>query len=143
MTRSTTIADTVAEPPSAVDTSVLVAAHVAGHEHRELAAAPTAASTHVLGPVLVETWSVLRRHFRIPAIDVGQVLRAYAGSRQIVAPEAPVYDRILEQGPGLGLSGNVHDFVIAQAAATHGLRLFTLDRGMERFAGADVRRVGR
>lgn len=124
-----------------MDTSLLVAGHVDGHEHRRLAAPRVAASTHVLGPVLAEAWSVLRRHFRIPAVDVAHVLRAYTEPRQLVAPTASTYASVLARGPALELSGNVHAFIIVHTAAAHGLRLFTLDRGMERFTHGDVRRV--
>lgn len=127
---------------SAVDTSVLVAAHVAGHEHHQLAAPAAAGSTHVLGPVLAEAWSVMRRHFRIPAVDVARVLRAYVDARRLVAPSEEDYDEILSRGPGLDLAGNVHDYVIVRTAAGHGLRVLTLDRGMARLAHGDVVHVG-
>lgn len=126
---------------AAVDTSVLVAAHVGGHQHRDLAAPAAAASTHVIGPVLAETWSVMRRHFRIPAVDVAHVLRAYTDGRQLVVPSEDVYDEVLSRGAGMDLSGNVHDYVIVQTAATNGLRVFTLDRGMQRFTHVDVHHV--
>lgn len=127
---------------SAVDTSVLVAAHVAGHEHRELAAPAAASSTHVLGPVIAEAWSVMRRYFRIPAVDVAHVLRAYVEVRQLVAPSGEAFEDILAQGPALDLGGNVHDYIIVRTAATHGLQVLTLDRGMARLAGENVRHVG-
>lgn len=128
----------MAEQGQAADTSAVVAAHIASHVHRDVAAGPVAACTHVLGPVVAETWSVLRRHFRLPATDVAAALDAYMADRELVAPDTMVYRGVVAGGAALGLAGNVHDFVIARTAARHELRLITLDRGMQRFTEAQI-----
>ena len=136
---STRTAANVAE--AAADTSVLVAAHVAGHVHHTSASRAAASCSHVLGTVLAETWSVLRRHFRLPATQTAEVLRDYTAGRQLVTAPPAAYEDVLERGAELQLSGNVHDFVIVRTATLSRLQLVTLDRGMERFAVGDVRRL--
>ncbi len=122
----------------AVDTSVLVSAHVAGHVHRGRAAPAAADATHVIGPVVAETWSVLRRHFRLPATEVEIALRTYVQDRILVVPDVDVYRELVDVGAGLGLAGNVHDFVIVHTASNAGVRLVTFDRGMARLSTATV-----
>lgn len=128
----------MAEIGLAADTSALVAAHVAGHVHHDLASPPVADCTHVLGPVLTETWSVLRRHLRLAADDVAMVLGSYLEVRELAVPDATIYRGVIAGGRALRLAGNVHDFVIARTARTLGLRLVTLDRGMRRFTEAEI-----
>lgn len=123
---------------SAVDTSVLVAAHIAGHVHRGLAGPAAAGATHVIGPVIAETWSVLRRHFRLPATEVEVSLRTYVQARSLVVPDVGVYEDLVDAGAGLDLAGNVHDFVIVMTARLAGVRLATFDRGMQRLSTATV-----
>lgn len=122
----------------AVDTSVLVAAHVRTHEHRALAAPVAAGATHVIAPVIAETWSVLRRHIRLPASEVEIALRGYVGARTLVIPDATVYDELLLRGASIGLAGNVHDFVIVETARRAGLSLATFDKGMRHLATSTV-----
>lgn len=113
---------------------VRVAAHVANHEHHEIAADAAAGATHVLGQVAVESWSVLRRHFRLSADVVASMLLAYTQGRTIVSPTPQAYARVLERGAPLLLAGNVHDALIVQTAGGAGLRLATLDAGVRRLA---------
>lgn len=127
--------------PSAVDTSVLVAAHLRSHEHRAIAAPAAGAATHVLGPVVAETWSVLRRHFQLPATDVERALRRYVEERRLVVAPVEAYRAVLEHGAGFQLAGNVHDFVIVVTARLAGLALSTFDRGMQRLATDTVRHL--
>lgn len=126
---------------AAVDTSVLVAAHVRSHEHRSIAAPAAAEATHVIGQVVAETWSVLRRHFQLPATDVERALRRYVEGRQLVVAPAEAYRDVLDHGAGFRLAGNVHDFVIVVTARLAGLKLSTFDGGMQRLATDTVRHL--
>lgn len=128
---------------SAVDTSVLVAAHLRSHEQRRVAAPVAAAASHVLGPVVAETWSVLRRHFQLPATEVERALRRYVEARHLLVAPVEAYAAVLEHGAGFRLAGNVHDFVIVVTARLSGLTLATFDRGMERLATDTVRHLTR
>lgn len=65
----------------------------------------------------------------------------YVASRHLLAPDGTIYETMVDRGALLGLAGNVHDFVIASTAAAHGLRLVTLDRGMQRFATGKIDRL--
>ena len=119
---------------SAVDTNVLVAAHVIDHEHHALSKDVAADATHVLGQVAVECWSVLRRHFRLPVDSVATMLNSYLEARSLVAPADTAYRQALRTGRALGLAGNIHDAVIVRTAEHSNLRLTTLDAGLHRLA---------
>lgn len=123
---------------TAVDTNVLVAAHVVEHEHHDLAGEAAAIASHVLGQVTVEAWSVLRRHFRLSADVVSAILLAYVDDRQLVAPSVGAYEQVLRTGRSLSLAGNVHDAVIVQTVREAGLDLMTLDAGLHRLADGVV-----
>ena len=124
--------------PSAVDTNVLIAALIREHEHHELALAPAAEATHVLGQVAVEAWSVLRRHFRLPSDLVETMLGRYRAPRTMLAPSVDAYERALQRGAEAGLAGDIHDGVIVHTAAEAGLHLSTLDAGLHRLASGLV-----
>jgi predicted nucleic acid-binding protein len=83
---------------SAVDTSVLVAASIREHAAHATATGPSRTATHALGPVLAETWSVLRRAYRLDAATVAAVMAAYVASRELVVPSAAVYRAVLAEG---------------------------------------------
>ena len=123
---------------AAVDTNVLVAAHIVDHEHHDIAANAAAAASHVLGQVLVEAWSVLRRHFRLSADAVGTMLIAYLDDRELVAPVEDDYREVMRTGRAAGLAGNVHDAVTVRTAGRSGLALTTLDAGQHRLADGVV-----
>lgn len=123
---------------SAVDTNVLIAALVREHEHHAVALEPAADATHVLGQVTIEAWSVLRRHFRLPADLVGTMLRRYREPRTMVAPSVEAYDRTLLRAPEAGLAGNIHDAVTVSSAAEADVHLVTLDAGLQRLASGVV-----
>lgn len=123
---------------TAIDTNLLVAAVVVEHEHHDLAIGPAVAADAVLGQVLAEAWSVLRRHFRISADDTSRLLLAYRTERELVSPPADAYDEVLRTGRALGLAGDVHDAVIVRTAAMEDLALSTVDRGLHRLADGIV-----
>ncbi|MCC5946999.1 MAG: PIN domain-containing protein [Nitriliruptoraceae bacterium] len=125
-------------PPTAVDTNVLIAALVLEHDHHDLAIEAAADATHVLGQVTVEAWSVLRRHFRLPADLVATMLDDYRASRLMIAPSVGAYDRTLQWAPDGRFAGNIHDAVIVQTAAEAELRIVTLDVGLQRLASGVV-----
>lgn len=118
----------------AVDTNVLVAAHIRDHEHHDAAGEAAAAASHALGQVTVEAWSVLRRHFRLSTDVVAAMLLAYVEQRPVVPPTEGAYRRVLRTGRSLALGGNVHDAIIVQTAADAGLHIATLDAGLHRLA---------
>ncbi len=119
---------------TAVDTNVLVAAHLLEHEHHDIAGEAAAAASHVLGQVTVEAWSVLRRQFRLSADVVAAMLLAYVDGRELAAPTSEAYGQVLRTGRSLSLAGNVHDAVIVQTARGARLGLSTLDAGLHRLA---------
>ena len=123
---------------SAVDTNVLVAAVIRDHEHHDLAGAAAASASHVLGQVAVEAWSVLRRHFRLPVDTVATLITDYVDERTLVAPPVDAYRDVLRTGRAAALAGNVHDAVIVSTAQRTGLRLSTLDVGVQRLADGVV-----
>lgn len=134
---TTTVEVEVAEH-RAVDTNLLVAALVVEHEHHEVAVEPSVDADVVLGQVLVESWSVLRRHFRVSADDTSRLLLGYRSGRRLVPPPAEAYDEVLRTGRALGLAGNVHDAVIVRTAVSNDLALSTVDRGLHRLADGVV-----
>lgn len=121
-----------------VDTSVLVAALVRDHADRPQAAPHAAEATTVLAPVVIESWSVLRRAFRLHADTVAALLRAYLDTRELHVPSADVYDRVLRTGRALQLAGDAHDAVTVQSAREAGLHLVTLDPDVHRLADGVV-----
>lgn len=113
----------------AVDTSVLVAATIAEHEHHEPAHRALAKATHVPATCLAETWSVLTRAFGLDPITVGQVVGALVKSgREVLAASADDFRTVFSTGASLGLRGDIHDAVIWQACRGAGVDLVTLDR---------------
>lgn len=127
-----------ADRSSAADTSALVAAHIWEHELREVAAPVVASATHVVGQVLTEAWSVLRRVYRLPVDHVADALWSYREDRELVVATPDVYDQVLRTGRATALAGNVHDAVIVRTAEQAGLRLVTCDRGMANLANGVV-----
>lgn len=115
---------------SAVDTSILVAATVRDHEYHTAATGPARVATHVLGPVIAETWSVLRRAYRLAAPTVAEIVARYVTSRKLVVPGVDAYRTVLDEGAALRLAGNVHDKIIVETCAQHALALTTSDSGM-------------
>jgi predicted nucleic acid-binding protein len=114
-----------------IDTSVLVAGLVSGHEFHDLARPAVVENSDepLPGIVLAESWAVLRRApFNLDAAVVEAALHPWASAARIVATPAAAYVHALREGRSLNLGGNVHDLLIALTCADRGRPLTTLDR---------------
>jgi predicted nucleic acid-binding protein len=114
-----------------IDTSVLVAGLVPDHEFHDRARPHVvdAAAGRIPGPVLAETWAVLRRApWNLAPEVVEQLLSPWAAPERIAAPSVSGYMDALAEAARLGAGGGVHDLVIAITCAAEGLGLITLDR---------------
>lgn len=118
----------------AADTSVLVAATLAPHEHHGPARDAMARTTHLPTVCLAEMWSVLTRAFAVSSGQVAEVVLALDERYEVFAPTVGDHRQVFRMGRSVGLSGNVHDAVIVEACAARGLTLVTLDRAQARLA---------
>jgi predicted nucleic acid-binding protein len=112
-----------------IDTSAMIAALVADHEHHGLARPHLRADVHVAAIVLAETFAQLRRTFRQPAAVAMRMLEPWHRRPDLVlgtSPEATV--RVLRRAAELDLGGNIHDALVAQVCRDHGVEMVTLDR---------------
>lgn len=118
-----------------MDTSALVAALVADHEHHALARPHLKRGRPLAAIVLAETFAQLRRTFGQPADIASAVLEHWTRAPDRVLPTsrgavATVFGRARE----LDLGGNVHDALIAAVCAEHDAPLVTLDARQHRLA---------
>jgi predicted nucleic acid-binding protein len=124
-----------------IDTSALLAALIAEHEHHDLARPHLGRRAAVPAIVLAETFAQLRRTFRQPAEVATAVLRPWIDDPgRILGTPADAVATVLRRAVELDLGGNVHDALIAQVCAHHGSPLITLDRRQHAVAlalGAD------
>lgn len=120
----------------AADTSVLVAAMIAEHEHHRPALGAMREVTHLPATCLAETWSVLTRAFGLDPTTVGQVVGALTKSgREVLVATAEDYKEVFRTGSALGLRGDIHDAVIWRTCTSSGIDLVTLDRRWVQRAG--------
>jgi predicted nucleic acid-binding protein len=118
-----------------IDTSAMVAALVAGHEHHTLARPHLSPDTRVPAIVLAEVYSQLRRTFGQPAANAAELLRLWTTSDQsILATPAKAMRAVFSRAVELDLGGNIHDAVIAQTCLAHRTGLVTLDGRQHRVA---------
>jgi predicted nucleic acid-binding protein len=120
-----------------IDTSVMVAALIANHEHHRLARPNLSSATRVPAIVLAETYAQLRRTFGQPASAAVRLLAPWTRDRSRVLPTTSaavtsVFGKAIE----LDLGGNIHDALIAQTCIQHRVSLATLDRRQHRIAMA-------
>lgn len=112
-----------------IDTSALVAALIADHEHHPLARPQLGPDLIVPAIVLAETFAQLRRTFRQPADVASAVLRPWTVEPdRVLGTSADSLTRVLSRAVELDLGGNVHDALVAQVCLDHGVGLITLDR---------------
>ena len=132
------------------DTSVLVAAVCAWHEHH----APAAAEIEwrlergerlvVAGPTLVEAYAVLTRlpaPHRLAATDAYALLEANFLGGQIMTLDASGYREVLARASGVGIAGGqTYDAVVAACARAAGVEtLLTFNaRHFRRLAGSEL-----
>lgn len=118
-----------------MDTSALVAALIADHEHHEPARAHLSWDSRLPVIVLAETFSQLRRTFRQSASVSTAVLAPWTGdARRLLATSADALTVVLRRAVELDLSGSVHDALIAQVCREHDVPLVTLDGRQHRIA---------
>lgn len=118
-----------------IDTSALVAALVADHEHHELARPRLAGITHVPAIVLAETFSQLRRAFGQPADSSARLLSGWwADSQRVLPTTSAALSTVLSRAGELDLGGNVHDALIAQVCRESQVGLLTADGRQHRLA---------
>lgn len=118
-----------------IDTSVMVAALVAEHEHHAAARSHLTRSTQVPAIVLAETYSQLRRTFAQPAPTAARLLEIWTSEGARILPTAAsTVTYIFGRAAELDLAGNIHDALIAQTCRDHDLGLVTLDRRQHRIA---------
>jgi len=118
-----------------MDTSALVAALVADHEHHQLARAHLRPDMPVGAIVLAETFSQLRRTFSQPARAAVALLALWTSDRAHVLPtSAAAVVEIFARAAELDLAGSVHDALIARVCAEHDVDLVTLDARQHQIA---------
>lgn len=118
-----------------IDTSAMIAALVADHEHHAVARRHLTAATRVPAIVLAETYAQLRRTFAQPASVASALLRTWTQDGARVLPTtAAAATATFRRAVELDLGGNIHDALIAAACHEHDVRLVTLDSRQHRIA---------
>lgn len=118
-----------------MDTSALVAALIADHEHHALARPHLRPENPISAIVLAETFSQLRRTFAQPAHTATALLRPWTGDQKGVLPtSAAVVADTFARAAELDLGGSIHDALIASVHAAHGVELVTLDARQHQLA---------
>lgn len=124
-----------------MDTSALVAALIADHEHHELARPHLRADQPLPAIVVAETFAQLRRTFGQSAAAAAAVLTPWTGTpASILATSAAAVGTIVARAGELDLGGSIHNALIAEVCREHAVPLHTLDGRQHRLAlalGAD------
>jgi predicted nucleic acid-binding protein len=118
-----------------MDTSALIAALVADHEHHSISRPHLSVDLQLPAIVLAETFAQLRRTFGQTAATASTVLRPWASRPALILPTtskavATIFARAVE----LDLSGSIHDALIAQVCADADVPIVTLDGRQHRLA---------
>lgn len=118
-----------------MDTSALVAALVADHEHHQLARAHLRGDEPIAAIVLAETFAQLRRTFGQPAHAATELLQPWISDPEHVLPtsRSAVVDTFARAAE-LDLGGSIHDALVAQVCAEHEIPLVTLDARQHQLA---------
>lgn len=118
-----------------MDTSALVAALVADHEHHGLARPHLHADSALPAIVLAETFAQLRRTFGQAAAAAAALLAPWTSERRRILPTtAEAVATTFARASELNLSGSIHDALIAQVCLQHGVPLVTADGRQHRLA---------
>lgn len=118
-----------------IDTSALVAALVADHEHHAIARRRLPSDAAVPAIVLAETYAQLRRTFRQPASVSAALLDPWVRDpRRVLPTSSAAVTGVLARATELDLGGNVHDALIAHVCVEHDVPLLTLDARQHRVA---------
>ena len=132
-----------------VDTTVVVAAALPGHESHDAAVAALGdGQTQMLAHVAVEAYSVLTR-LPPPQQVAGPVALHFLNRRFRLPPlvlPAAEYDRLLDLAAGEGITGGaIYDALVGMTARAAGATLLSLDRRAVptyQLIGVDYRLVG-
>jgi predicted nucleic acid-binding protein len=117
------------------DTSALVAALVAEHEHHELAREHLRADGRIAAIVLAETFAQLRRTFAQPARAATMLLGPWIGDPDRVLPTSrAAVTATFARAAELDLGGSIHRALIAQVCREHHVPLVTLDSRQHQLA---------
>lgn len=118
-----------------MDTSALVAALVADHEHHRLARPHLRAALPLPAIVLAETFAQLRRTCNQPAHAARTLLRGWVDDAdRVLATSGAAVASVFARATELDLGGSIHDALIAQVCAEHQIPLVTLDARQHRLA---------
>jgi predicted nucleic acid-binding protein len=117
-----------------MDTSALIAALVADHEHHDRARAHLRRDLRLPVIVLAETFSQLRRTFRQTPSVATAVLRPWTDAGRMLATSLSASSTVLGRAVELDLAGSVHDALIAEVCREHDVPLVTLDGRQHRLA---------
>lgn len=118
-----------------MDTSALVAALVADHEHHGIARSHLQVGAALPAIVLAETFSQLRRTFGQPAGTAASILKPWTGDfRRILPTTSTAVSSVFARAVELELGGSIHDALVAQVCLEHGVALVTLDSRQHQIA---------
>ncbi len=118
-----------------IDTSAMVAALVASHEHHAIARPRLTAQLRIPAIVLAESFAQLRRTFAQTAETATFLLQAWTQNEdRILATSSAVVRSTFARAVELDLGGGIHDALIAQTCLEHDAPLCTLDRRQHRVA---------
>lgn len=118
-----------------MDTSALIAALVADHEHHSISRSYLTADLRLPAIVLAETFAQLRRTFTQTAATASAVLRPWASRPSLILPTtSKAVTTIFARAVELDLAGSVHDALIAQVCADADVPIITLDGRQHRLA---------
>jgi predicted nucleic acid-binding protein len=118
-----------------MDTSALVAALVADHEHHDAARMHLRADVPISAIVLAEAFSQLRRTFAQPARSATALLEPWIGDPALMLPTSSAAVRdTFARATELDLAGSIHDALIAYVHAEHDIELITLDARQHQIA---------
>ena len=120
-----------------IDTSAMIAALVAQHEHHELARERLTATTRVPAIVLAKTYAQMRRTFAQSAAAAARLLAPWTDNVKRVLPTtASTVVAVFRDAVELDLGGNIHEALVAQTCIAHGVTLTTLDARQHSIARA-------
>lgn len=118
-----------------IDTSALVAALVADHDHHAVARTHLRRDGAIPAIVLAATFSELRRTFGQTAGAAASLLHPWTARPDGVLPTSQsAVVTTFARAAELDLGGSIHDALIARVCAEHDAGLVTLDARQHRIA---------
>ena len=117
-----------------MDTSALIAALVADHEHHSICRPYLSVDLH-LPAIVAESLAQLRRTFGQPAGTASAVLQPWTSRPDHILPTTSATAvKIFGRAVELDLAGSIHDAIIAQVCADHDVPIVILDGRQHRLA---------